>query len=111
MLSCIEDFSFTKNYINVEIVKDSFSAFELTKSENFISLLYYLGLVTIDSEEMGDVKLTIPNQTIRRIMAEFVNTMFDETNTLNLNIQHLSDLIYDLAFDDNLELFKFFSIS
>jgi hypothetical protein len=40
-------------------------------------------------------------------MAEFVNTMLNETNTLNLNIREFSDLIYDLAFDDSLELFDF----
>ena len=42
-------------------------------------------------------------------MAEFVNTMLEETNTLNLNIQYFSDLIYDLAFDGSLELFRFLS--
>jgi hypothetical protein len=66
---------FANNHINIEIIRDSFSAFELTKPENFVSLLYYLGLVTIEKEDIFGVRLVIPNQTIRRIVAEFINTM------------------------------------
>jgi hypothetical protein len=98
---------FRDNFILVDTIKDSFSAFELTKQENFISLLYYLGLLTIQEEYRGRLKLIIPNHTIRTIMAEFINTMLDETDTLNLNIRDFSNLIYDLAFDDSLELFPY----
>ena len=101
---------FTQNYIVVDTIKDSFSAFELTKSDNFISLLYYLGLLTIHSSYRGKTKLIIPNQTIRVIMAEFINTMLEDTNTLNLNISEYSDLIYDLAYDNSLEVFKYLSL-
>jgi len=98
---------FTNNHIIVDFIKDSFSAFELTKPENFVSLLYYLGLITIEAEYRGRIKLTIPNQTIRRVVAEFANAMLEDTNTLNLNIQEFSNLIYDLAYDNSLELFEF----
>ena len=98
---------FTQNYITIEIVKDSFSAFELTKSENFVSLLYYLGLITIDSEEMGDIKLIIPNQTIRRIMAEFVNTMLSETNSLEVDLREFHQGMKYLAFKDDLNIFQY----
>jgi hypothetical protein len=98
---------FAQNYILVDTIKDSFSSYELIKQENFISLLYYLGLISIDGVKRGKIKLHIPNQTIRVIMAEFLNTMLSETDTLNLNIQTFSDLIYDLAYDNSLELFKY----
>ncbi len=98
---------FAQNYILVDTIKDSFSSYELLKQENFISLLYYLGLISIDGVKRGKIKLHIPNQTIRVIMAEFLNTMLSETDTLNLNIQIFSDLIYDLAYDNSLELFKY----
>jgi hypothetical protein len=100
---------FANNYILVDNIKDSFSSWEVTKTENFISLLYYLGLVTISSTYRGKIKLTIPNHTIRTIMAEFLDTMLKETDTLNLNIYKFSDLIYDLAYDSSLELFSFLS--
>ena len=98
---------FTQNYILVDKIKDSFSAFELTKSENFISLLYYLGLITIKEEKYGDVILTIPNQTINQIMAEFVQAMLEETNTLEIDLREFSNKMKDLAFRDSLEVFYY----
>jgi hypothetical protein len=98
---------FAQNYIVVDSIKDSFSAFELTKSDNFISLLYYLGLLTIKDEYRGKIRLIIPNQTIRVIMAEFIQSMLEDTNTLNLNYNQFSDLVYDLAYDNSLELFSY----
>jgi hypothetical protein len=98
---------FANNYILIESIKDSFSSYEVTKEENFISLLYYLGLVSIKSIYRGKIKLSIPNNTIRIIMAEFVKSMLEETNTLNLNILKFSDLLYDLAYDNSLEVFYF----
>jgi hypothetical protein len=98
---------FVQNYINVCTIRDSLFISKLTKSKNFISSLRYLGLVTIDKQEMGDIRLVIPNHTIRTIMAKFVNTMLNDTNTLNLNIQQFSNGIYDLAFDDSLKLFHY----
>jgi len=98
---------FTQNYILVDKIKDSFSAFELTKSENFISLLYYLGLITIKEEKYADVILTIPNQTINQIMAEFVQAMLEETNTLEIDLREFSDLMIKLALDESLEVFYY----
>jgi len=98
---------FTQNYILVDKIKDSFSVFELTKSENFISLLYYLGLVTIDDYSLFKIKLKIPNQTINQIMAEFVNAMLEETNTLTIDLREFSDLMIKLAIDNSLEVFYY----
>ena len=98
---------FSKNYIVVDNIKDSFSAFEMTISDNFISLLYYLGLITIEGSYRGKIKLKIPNNTIQKIMAEFLNRMLSNSNTLSLDTIKFSNLVYDLAFDDSLELFYF----
>jgi hypothetical protein len=76
---------FAQNYILVDTIKDSFSSYELPKQENFISLLYYLGLVTIDKGSIEGIRLKVPNQTIRVIMAEFLNSMLVDTNTLELD--------------------------
>ncbi|NEW61127.1 AAA family ATPase, partial [Sulfurovum sp. bin170] len=51
-------------------IKDSFSAFDMKQEDNFILLLYYLGLITIDKFYRGEYYFKIPNQTIRIIMAE-----------------------------------------
>ena len=98
---------FRDNYILVDTIKDSFSAFELTKEENFISLLYYLGLLTIDKVEMGDIRLIIPNHTIRIIMAEFVNTMLNETNTFEVDLRKFHSMMVQLAINDDLSVIHY----
>ena len=100
---------FSQNYIVVDNIKDSFSAFEMTISDNFISLLYYLGLITIEGSYRGDIKLKIPNNTIQKIMAEFLNRMLTDSDTLNLDIREFDKKLKNLAFDDSLELFYFLS--
>ena len=89
---------FGDGYVNVNMIKDSFSAFEVTRQENFISLLYYLGLITIGKFERMRYHLKIPNQTIRIIMAEYLQNALEETRTLNIDLTHFQDLIYQLAF-------------
>ena len=56
----------------IDILKDSFSAFELKKVENFISFLFSLGFVTMEKYRAG-IKVYIPNQTIKKIMADFIS--------------------------------------
>ena len=46
-------------------INDSFPGLAMTDPNNFKSLLYYFGLLTISGTERGEVVLTIPNQTVR----------------------------------------------
>jgi hypothetical protein len=98
---------FAQNYILVDTIKDSFSSYELPKQENFISLLYYLGLVTIDKVEFGDIRLIIPNQTIRVIMAEFLNSMLVDTNTLELDLREFHQGMIQLAINNDLGVIEY----
>ena len=97
---------FAQNYILVDTIKDSFSSYELIKQENFISLLYYLGLVTIDNSTIQGIKLHIPNQTIRVIMAEFLNSMLVDTNTLEVDLREFHQGMIQLAINDDLSVIK-----
>jgi len=97
---------FAQNYILVDTIKDSFSSYELLKQENFISLLYYLGLVTIDNSTIQGIKLHIPNQTIRVIMAEFLNSMLVDTNTLEVDLREFHQGMIQLAINDDLSVIK-----
>ena len=82
---------FGKGYISTIELKDSFSAFELKSRNNFISLLYYLGLVTIDRYHRGKIQLKIPNQTIRRIMAEYIQQALEESKIFDINLNEFKD--------------------
>lgn len=49
----------------IGIIADSFPAEDIVKSENFKSLLYYYGMLTISGTRGPMNILSIPNQTIR----------------------------------------------
>ena len=54
----------------VSSIKDNFSAFEMLDRDNFASFLFALGFVTIEKHR-ADIRLKIPNQTIKKIVADF----------------------------------------
>ncbi|MDY4551129.1 MAG: AAA family ATPase [Parabacteroides sp.] len=46
-------------------LKKGFPAENIADSNNFVSLLYYFGMVTIGGTYMGDTKFVIPNEVVR----------------------------------------------
>jgi len=100
---------FEDGYINIPFIKESFGAIEVVKRDNFISLLYYLGYVTIEKEEFGKLKLKIPNQTIRQIVAEFLKNSLEITNIFKIDTEEFTSLLIDLAYKNSLEVFYYFA--
>ena len=47
------------------IIANSFPAEDIIKPENFKSLLYYYGMLTISGMEMGEPILSVPNWAVR----------------------------------------------
>jgi len=100
---------FENGYILTPYIKESFGAIEAIKKDNFISLLYYLGYLTIEKEEFGELKLKIPNQTIRQIVAEFLEHSLEITNTFRIDIQKFTSLLIDLIYKGSLDIFYYFA--
>ena len=100
---------FEDGYILVPYIKESFGAMEVVERDNFISLLYYLGYLTIVDEEYGHLKLKIPNQTIRQITAEFLKKSLELTNLFKIDNQHFTSLLINLAYKNSLEVFYYFA--
>jgi len=88
-------------------IKDSFSAFDMKKEENFISLLYYLGLTTIDRFYRGKYYFKIPNQTIRIIMAEYIQQALKESEIFKIDLNAFQNTIQEFAYDNSLNVFTF----
>ena len=88
-------------------IKSSFSAFEMRDRDHFVSLLFYLGLISIEEYEAGMVQLTIPNQTIRKIMAEFLQKTMEENDLLDIRLPAFNRLINELAFHRKLSVFDY----
>ncbi len=54
----------SQGYITGEL-KKGFPALNITNPDNFISLLYYFGMLTISGIDKGKTKLTIPNLVVQ----------------------------------------------
>jgi hypothetical protein len=92
------------NTIQAKII-NRFSISELGEQKNFLSLLYYMGLVTIGNEK-GIPVLKIPNYSIKTMYWEYMERMIMERNPeMIYNTGKVFEGLVKLAFDGNYEPF------
>ena len=71
---------------------------ELVKPENFISLLFYFGLLTIRGATLtGQAILSIPNEFVRRLFYDFIKDTYEDTKIFSLDMTIYSNLLEDFA--------------
>jgi hypothetical protein len=84
--------------IQSTIVK-GFPLVELTSRENFGSLLFYLGLLTISgTTPSGKAVLTIPNETVKRLYYDYIKETYAEKQVFSLDPDQYSRLMEEMAF-------------
>ena len=84
-----------------EVVSDintSFPAEELIDPNNFTSLLFYFGILTIDRVEEGDTVLKVPNLTIRQILFSYIEQGYKDADVFNLKTIRLKELMKNMAY-------------
>ena len=86
-----------QGYITGDL-KDSFPATNITNPDNFVSLLYYFGMLTISGTYKGKTKLTIPNQVVREQLYAYLLSTYDEAD-LNFSSYEKNELSSSLAYD------------
>ena len=69
----------SQGFITGEL-KKGFPAENIADSNNFVSLLYYFGLVTIGGTYMGDTKFVIPNETVREQIFTYLLDTYKEND-------------------------------
>ena len=94
------------NTVSVSNLVQDFSALHLEKANNFKSLMFYLGLVTIHSSEL-DLKLKIPNETVKRIDIDFLKDTLDLEKVFQLNSDKLEEYLKEFALEGSLNIFKY----
>lgn len=94
-MSTIEEIA-AKGEILVDL-HTSFPAEKIADMDNFRSLLYYYGLLTICGTRGDRLKMCIPNNCVREQYLGFLRDYYQQAHALNLS--HLKDLIDDFAFD------------
>ena len=87
----------SQGYITGEL-KESFPAANIVDSDNFVSLLYYFGMLTISGMYKGKTKLTIPNQVVQEQLYTYLLNTYNEAD-LSFSNHEKDELASALAYD------------
>ncbi|MCP5103810.1 MAG: AAA family ATPase [bacterium] len=71
---------------------------EIDSPENFVSLLFYMGLLTIAGEKDGLPLFKIPNQTVKTLYYDYIIRVGNETGLIALNIGKINTLLHAMAY-------------
>jgi hypothetical protein len=95
-----------ENSVPTNKIIDIFSALDLKKEENFKSLLYYLGLATIEPKGLR-INLKIPNETIKRITIGYIRDSLELEKLFSINIENFNLKLQQFAKSGDTEVFKY----
>ncbi len=76
----------------------SFPLEDLDEPENFLSLLYYFGLLSIRGAAGGAARLGIPNQTVRRLMYGYLRRAYRDVGVFSVSHYHFARLVRRMAY-------------
>ena len=79
-------------------IEKGFPQEKLAAPKNFKSLLFYLGLLTIQGPEMNQLRLEIPNETVKHLYYDYIEEAYDETGIFSLDLSEYSDLMTEMAY-------------
>ena len=79
-------------------LKTGFPAEQIADPDNFVSLLYYFGMVTIAGTHKGKTKFVIPNQVVREQIFRYLLDTYKE-NDLEYNAYEKGNLESELAYE------------
>jgi hypothetical protein len=80
----------------------SFPIEDLIEPGNFVSLLYYFGLLTIDGmDEENKAILKIPNESVKRLYYDFIKKTYEETGILTFKLKEFEIHMREMAFNGN----------
>ncbi|MCC6135614.1 MAG: ATP-binding protein [Candidatus Contendobacter sp.] len=103
------NFSRLRNIIEtgeqVSTVQISFPVEGLLRLENFISLLYYVGLLTFAGEREGRPLLKIPNRTVQQLMYGYLREAYQDAEVFKPNVWMLADQLNHMAYRGEWEAF------
>jgi hypothetical protein len=88
-----------------EPMEKSFQAHELTKKENFTSLLYWLGITTITGERRGKTVFGVPNETLKELAAKMIPAAYSDIHKIDERVYDINDGLCDFSYDGGWEKF------
>jgi hypothetical protein len=86
---------------------DQFGAKSLSSHDQFLSLLYYIGMLTLADQpaDATPLKLEIPNRVIRELQWTHLALMLKEQEGLELDTRELEAALRNMAVDGDIEPF------
>ena len=78
----------------IEQVADSFPVERLRKPSNFVSLLFYFGLLSYNAQG----RLGIPNRTVKQLMYSYLREGYEDVDVFNVDLLHFAVLMRRLAY-------------
>ena len=89
-----------ENDVIHSFIVDSFPIDKLVSPENFVSLLYYFGLLTITGiDEEHKAILKIPNEASKRLYYDYIKETYEETGILTLDLSQYEASMKEMAFN------------
>ena len=91
-------------------IATSFPAEKMTDTENFKSLLFYFGMLSIQGTDFGSAILGIPNLTVREQLYTYLVEAYREAKMFDLDLSSFSGLVKEMALRGEWEpVFRFFT--
>jgi len=82
---------------------ERFSIDKLNSEEYFVSLLFYLGMLTNGGMHRGRTWLKIPNYSIKTLYWEYAVSYVKNLENSQMNTMQLSDTLAKMAYDGNIK--------
>ena len=79
-------------------IRDSFPLERLVDRDNFLSLLYYFGLLSVRGSVEGTTRLGVPNQTVRQLLYGRLRGAFEDMGAFAADFHALERRIHEMAY-------------
>jgi hypothetical protein len=76
-----------------------FSFDRMYDQEYFVSLLFYMGLLTVKGNRYGLTELTIPNYVIKTVFWEYFERRLRNSAGIELNLGELGQAVWEMAYE------------
>ena len=79
---------------------------EITFGEReLLSMLYYLGYLTIVGENLGRIELKVPNQSVKEIYADYFLELIEKETNLKINESEYDQILQEVALEGKINSF------
>ena len=88
--------------ILAEIVEKFNPAMEFGETE-LVSMLYYLGYLTISEEKLGKAELIIPNKVMREIYSEYFMNILNKATDMEIENREYNEILQETALEGRID--------